>query len=187
MSYDNKQRKENLIKQGKRRCQRCKKVLDLNADNFYRSKGKRNSGFSYYCKECSRIEKRKYYQKNREKEKEYTREYYRKNKARCKEWRKEYMKTVRGRYFVYKADATRKRRNISWNLTIDEFEEITKQPCHYCGRMGKYGFSGIDRKDSSKGYSIENCVPCCEVCNRVKWILNHDEFIDLCKKIAKRF
>ena len=33
---------------------------------------------------------------------------------------------------------------------------------------GSFTFSGIDRVDGHKGYSIENCVPCCKKCNLKK-------------------
>ena len=33
-------------------------------------------------------------------------------------------------------------------------------------------FHLLHRKNSNIGYTIENCVPCCEMCNRMK--LNYD-------------
>jgi len=59
------------------------------------------------------------------------------------------------------------------NLTYEEFEEFTKERlCHYCGKelvwqvryAGRGGWQ-LDRKDSSMGYSKDNCVPCCKRCN----------------------
>ncbi|WP_146203669.1 hypothetical protein [Azospirillum sp. TSO5] len=37
-------------------------------------------------------------------------------------------------------------------------------------------FNGIDRKDPLKGYTTENCVPCCFEINRAKSDMTIDEF-----------
>lgn len=51
-------------------------------------------------------------------------------------------------------------------LTIDEYKIIVKDSiCHYCGApLDKTG-SGLDRKDNTKGYNVDNCVACCGRCN----------------------
>lgn len=76
----------------------------------------------------------------------------------------------------YKRNA--KTRNLSWNLSKKKFIELILQPCYYCGIKSwthtkqKHGdelyHNGVDRKDSFKGYSTQNCVPCCKICNRAK-------------------
>lgn len=92
-------------------------------------------------------------------------------------------------YAGYKNKAAK--RNYVWNLTIEEFYNIITQNCHYCGKepsnIAKFKDqifvqSGIDRVDNTLGYNINNCVPCCIVCNRAKsdmsitdfkkWIIN---------------
>jgi 5-methylcytosine-specific restriction endonuclease McrA len=55
--------------------------------------------------------------------------------------------------------------------------------CHYCGN--KIIGVGLDRIDSSIGYTIENCVPCCKDCNIMKNAKGYDEFIQKCKQIVK--
>jgi hypothetical protein len=50
-----------------------------------------------------------------------------------------------------------------------------------------YIYNGIDRVDSNIGYTLENCVPCCEAVNRMKMDLSKEEFIELCREISKRF
>lgn len=85
---------------------------------------------------------------------------------------------VNSMYYNYKRSA--KQRSIEWNLSLEEFIEIIHQECHYCGEsptVRKKGtneseVNGIDRIDSSKGYTKENCVPCCSICNYMK--LNYD-------------
>lgn len=74
---------------------------------------------------------------------------------------------------VYKSNA--KVRNISWNLTDSEFLELVNKSCAYCGHTQEY--NGIDRIDSNKGYTINNCVPCCSWCNTMKLDHSLEEFL----------
>jgi hypothetical protein len=94
----------------------------------------------------------------------------------------------------YKTDA--KRRGYTWELTDEQFRTITQSNCHYTGRSPRtvhttkcgaeqYVYNGIDRKDSTKGYSLENCVPCCKQANLMKRDVDYEEFITLCKEIAR--
>ena len=96
----------------------------------------------------------------------------------------------------YKKSA--KVRNIEWNLNFDDFSDIVKANCFYCGkeptlRKGKtqYGkvipTNGVDRKINSIGYVKENCVPCCTTCNKMK--LDHDieNFKNHISKIYEHF
>lgn len=87
----------------------------------------------------------------------------------------------------YKKGATR--RNLSFSLTREQFIDIVTKDCFYCGDSpsikavapGNNGYfirNGIDRVDSSKGYYIENCVPCCTICNRAKSNTDMQGFID---------
>ena len=89
------------------------------------------------------------------------------------------------------------KRKISFNLTLNEFVEIATKNCAYCGakpasfnhykfqknKMKKFSYdraeikiNGIDRIDSSKGYEIGNCAPCCKNCNFAKSKLTVEEF-----------
>jgi hypothetical protein len=96
---------------------------------------------------------------------------------------------------VYKNSA--KRRCIPWKLTEERFRNLTQSPCYYTNiepasvirsKFGEeYIYNGIDRLDSSKGYTDENCVPCCTEVNMMKRDLTREQFIELCKLIAKRF
>lgn len=78
------------------------------------------------------------------------------------------------------------KRNYVWDLTKEQVKEIILKPCFYCGvkysnNFGdKHGFNGgikyngLDRIDNSKGYTLENVVPCCKACN----ISKNDRAID---------
>ena len=88
-----------------------------------------------------------------------------------------------------------KKKGHIWNLTEEQFAEITKKNCFYCGGKpeqtykankrvnGNYIYNGIDRKDNTKGYTIENSVPCCKTCNMAKNSLTIQEFKNWVKRI----
>ena len=87
-------------------------------------------------------------------------------------------------------------RNILFDLRREDFERLVRQPCFYCGeprgnlkktKNCKEGFAhnGIDRKDSRKGYTTENCVPCCGRCNRAKRDTPQADFISWIQRASK--
>ena len=90
-------------------------------------------------------------------------------------------------FATYRTSA--RRRGFSWELTGEQFDEITGQDCHYCGcppssvkrnpyrNSSEWTYNGIDRVDSSVGYTPENVVPCCEICNKAKRDLSYGEFM----------
>lgn len=60
-------------------------------------------------------------------------------------------------------------RPVEWSLEFEEWRGlIACGKCHYCGGDLPRTGSGLDRKDNQKGYSLENCVPCCRPCNVAK-------------------
>lgn len=60
-----------------------------------------------------------------------------------------------------------KRRGLSWEITYEQFCNFLTLPCHYGDTHSKSNQgSGLDRIDNSKGYAIDNVVPCCKRCNR---------------------
>jgi hypothetical protein len=67
-------------------------------------------------------------------------------------------------------------RGLSVSLTLTEFEQLQTQPCFYCGGpLPPTGF-GLDRKDASRGYEIDNVVSCCRGCNERKAFLESAGF-----------
>lgn len=69
------------------------------------------------------------------------------------------------------------RRGHAFELTLEEFERLVRQPCWYCGRYNRGGlFSGVDRIDSSLGYALENTLPCCGECNMMKGSMSQQGF-----------
>jgi len=71
---------------------------------------------------------------------------------------------------------------------LDEktFRDITSSNCTYCNseprtvsgtyEASQYTYNGVDRVDSDIGYDIDNCVPCCWTCNRMKVDIPLDSF-----------
>jgi hypothetical protein len=96
---------------------------------------------------------------------------------------------------LYRTRASK--RGIAFLLTRDEFNELTRGNCHYCGASpsqvskrrhfnGAFIYNGIDRKDSSLGYSAMNCVSCCGTCNTMKQDLPYAEFLGRIRTIYER-
>jgi len=80
-------------------------------------------------------------------------------------------------------------RGLRWQLTHQEFCDLTTKACFYCGKPpqnksetrdthGAFMYSGIDRVDNTQGYSSNNTVPCCKLCNWMKKHLTKDEFLN---------
>lgn len=99
------------------------------------------------------------------------------------------MKRVFG---TYKTKA--RYRELPFELSFEDFKFLTSQNCFYCERKpsnlsetrnGCFVYNGIDRIDSSNGYFLENCVPCCFSCNKAKNDLSIDDFLSLVKKICQ--
>lgn len=101
-------------------------------------------------------------------------------------------------YLEYKNNA--ESRHHDFNLTFEEFNKLISGNCEYCGsnpeiRNGGHlekrknkdqpdlYTNGVDRIDSSKGYTIDNCVSCCSKCNMMKNIYTKDEFLNHITKI----
>ena len=98
----------------------------------------------------------------------------------------------------YKQSA--KVRGLHWSLSIDEAKLLLEASCFYCGsepfniwpknNLGKlngtFSYSGIDRVDSSKSYSRDNCVPCCKKCNYMKRDLSVKDFFSHVKLIVNK-
>lgn len=86
-------------------------------------------------------------------------------------------------YNNYKDRAIKK--ELEYNLTLEQFNRIRIQNCYYCGKENtNTHHNGVDRIDSNLGYSIDNCVSCCGECNYMKGKLTDKDFIEQCQIIA---
>jgi hypothetical protein len=91
-----------------------------------------------------------------------------------------------------------KKRSLEFSLEKEVFRALTKENCYYCDTPpsrvfrrgpsqkqfnGDYTFNGIDRVDNTKGYTVDNCIPCCLACNYSKLDRTHSDFLYWIKKI----
>jgi len=134
------------------------------------------------CKKCRDSNKRQDLNRNKEHRLELARiaEKKTERKEKKKEWKiqnadklLENQNRIENQFKKYVKNA--KERNILFSLEQVHFQHLIKSPCHYCGIIQENGYSGIDRKQSSLGYIIDNCVSCCKICNYMKGSL--DELI----------
>lgn len=93
----------------------------------------------------------------------------------------------------YKYSVNHRRGGLAFDLTIEQFRLLIYGNCFYCecapSMIKKTKFetaqmNGIDRIDNSIGYLMDNCVPCCTLCNFMKRGLSVASFLDHVKKIA---
>lgn len=93
-----------------------------------------------------------------------------------------------------------KEKNREFNLSLEEFKNLCLGNCHYCnteprdthkygGRGRRLSFlrNGVDRIDSSGGYTKDNTVSCCAQCNRAKRDSHIDDFEDWIRKAYWHF
>lgn len=91
-----------------------------------------------------------------------------------------------------------KSRGLEFSILREDHKNIITKNCCYCGAkpsvfqlIGKrkalvgvpVPYNGVDRVNSNAGYVIENCVPCCERCNKMKMDSSVDDFMDQILKI----
>lgn len=94
-------------------------------------------------------------------------------------------------FSVYKRNA--ERRNLKFDISIEEFRILSQGDCYYCNippqmsvkrdtqsklTNGSYFHNGVDRKDNSLGYSLQNCVSCCKICNRAKGTMSENDYFN---------
>lgn len=153
-----------------------KRCTTCNLDKPLTSFGKNSSqvsGLSWYCKECNASRSKKWAE-------EHPKDAEAKKSAimRAMRWRKDYPtkagiatlnsnRLIRSRFNTARWRATNKR-ELSWTLSFEEYEVLSKLSCSYCrGSLPEFGV-GLDRVDSSLGYTSSNVVPCCDWCNVAK-------------------
>ena len=88
-------------------------------------------------------------------------------------------------------------------IDFKTFCQLSKSKCHYCGLDFSKSIedrnsesktkkkissvvlkiNGIDRLDSSKGYTKDNVVPCCKYCNNAKAEMTKNQFLEWIKKV----
>ncbi len=172
-------------------CTKCKE--EKSKSEFYKD-GRRKDGLRPWCKDCcwkasaaSEVTKRETRRKFRESKHGKSvaavnkRKVYQENKEKILTQNASWRRSKRGGLASYKRGANQ--RNIGWGLTDEQFFKFWQQYCTYCGE--EIETIGIDRVDSSKGYTVENTVSCCSTCNKMKLNLTQEEFLGKVKQIVK--
>jgi len=119
---------------------------------------------------------RKYRENNRERIRVYQREWSRKNKRN----------EASRRYSAKKQEC--KKKNILFEINIKSFidwwKDLNNNKCYYCNNTLKEGrYTQIDRKDPLKGYTLNNIVKSCFMCNRLKSnIFTEQEWLEIVKR-----
>ena len=98
-------------------------------------------------------------------------------------------------------------RGLKIELTNEDFKKLFQGNCFYCGQApkqiisnslplkinvlnpekGSYIHNGIDRLDSYKNYTLENCVSCCKDCNYAKKDMTAEQFKVWLTKVYTNF
>ncbi len=89
-----------------------------------------------------------------------------------------------------------KNRNIEFRLTFEQFVSIIEKSCYYCGTTDnviritigiqkglKAIANGVDRVNNTLGYTVDNCVPACAMCNYMKRDYTIEQFLTHITKI----
>lgn len=89
-----------------------------------------------------------------------------------------------------------KKRGYSFELNEEKFIQLLEQPCWYCktkpsmvlnyyNHAKDRGFrhSGVDRVNNNIGYTVDNSVPCCKICNNAKSTLSLEEWKTWIKQV----
>lgn len=100
---------------------------------------------------------------------------------------------IQANYVWRQYHANARTRKIEFSLSYDFWYTLTQSPCFYCGtkfsnccrpndrnnkRAKPFFYNGIDRIDSTIGYTENNCVSCCRTCNIAKSNNTKDYFLE---------
>ena len=101
---------------------------------------------------------------------------------------------------VLQTKANAKSRGYEWALTREHAVSLMRQNCFYCdaapaqvaisrNRNSKnytpFFYNGLDRVDNSRGYTTNNVVPCCFVCNRAKDTMSLEKFREWVFRVSR--
>ncbi len=98
---------------------------------------------------------------------------------RSRNYKAERFTNLKSHYSMYINNSINRNKEIP--LQFSEFCNIVVKPCYYCNYFKEDEVNGIDRINNDIGYELSNCVPCCELCNRMKSFYHPSFFIDKAK------
>lgn len=138
----------NIDEKQERKCKKCNKTFIIK-DAFYYHKN--NKCYLHTCKYC--IQKERSNQR-----------YKRNNNIEVKSNRiipRKYSIKDKANILLRSYLSSDKSKGFINNLTAEDIITALHYSCTYCG----FPSTGLDRKDNSKGHTLENTVPCCIECN----------------------
>ena len=129
---------------------------------------------SGFCTSCG-IKSYKIDPKNKDRIRSQSSQWRFQNPEKARSIKDKSRRTIHGRFLTVKGVA--KRRGLEWSISEEQYEFIVSSgACGYCNDRLPQTNGGLDRKDNSLGYTIDNVVPCCFSCNRIKGaLLTYDE------------
>ena len=180
-------------------CSRCKKLKNIQSFNLDKKSSDKHGSI---CRTCQKELRRRYYLSHLSLERKRALLWNQKHpiKARnlARTWRKENPFSV----FWTSFKGRIKRYNINLNISKNDFikwYDNQKKKCIYCGLTKEqlnrstdkvicgYDNLSIDRKDSNRGYELDNIVLACMRCNIIKSnFFTYEEMLKLGKIIRKK-
>jgi len=160
------------------RCQLQKDTSNFGKDSYTKDK------FSNKCKQCEK----ELYLKNRERILLLNKVWRQNNKERLSAYNKIRDREVGRR--LKKSIAVAKKRHLSWDITLLDFQSLCLLPCHYCNNIledrGNSTYGALDRINNSIGYQLDNVLPSCATCNYLRGdILSVSETEELIKLLIQ--
>ncbi|HEY5235860.1 MAG TPA: hypothetical protein VIJ14_06765, partial [Rhabdochlamydiaceae bacterium] len=85
-----------------------------------------------------------------------------------------------------------KNREIENLLSQEQYLEIAKRPCSYCDTISirtnpstgaKLPLNSVDRIDNEKSYTVETVQSVCFICQNMKHVMKHEDFLSHLNKI----
>lgn len=184
-----------------KRCSRCETVKPL--DDFGKDKA-RNDGLNCYCRECCAVIQkavrkrhnakrtvynRKYREQNRDKYNAWERDYFQRNRhdmnAKGREWRRQ----AKGTFVIMHLSAQNRarRKGFEYQLTPELIASLCSAQNDKCALTGilfdyskvdEYSIRpfapSIDRKDSTKGYTLDNVQMTCAMVNKANMLIRFE-------------
>ncbi len=126
--------------------------------------------------EKAREGQQRYREQNPEKEHERSRRWREQNPEKLRESKRRYQKGMTNFTTVAK------KRGLEVTLSEEDLTHLYGQSCIYCGTSDTD--IGIDRMNNRLGYTWNNSVPSCSMCNMMKETMSYCTFICMARCIA---
>lgn len=97
------------------------------------------------------------------------------------------LQSIRGRFTAAKGRLKQRKKKLSWDIKFNDYVDIIKKTCFYCSKdlLLEFG-TGLDRIDNSLGYTVNNVLPCCGNCNKIRGdYLTVDEMVHVMSSLME--